>query len=338
MFEDEDCERCSINEFNCIKANFPQTGSKQLGDQNTTIHLPSALALIVDSELTEQQNSYLRNLYNKHGSQALKTCTSVILQHLWDTYGAVFTDKPLLYAVMAWASSFDTNQIELAARLRDHRELRAQLKRAIGEAVREGEISESLLFASFFAILTHFHEVKDDNVREFSSDNPDLTLYLQVFLGFLRKLNLDRALNLNSTPSHLQYLYNYVLSLIRLWASEGTEPHLNYLLTLAAENIPIPDNVPDNRATFALPARFWLNKSGSLNWQGLEWSVSDDIRALHSCFQMMINLDPTKKTYTSYSSQIAGSLGHLAQKVTDMRKLGSVAEIFRMVLPRIVHK
>jgi hypothetical protein len=101
---------------------------------------------------------------------------------------------------------------------------------------------------------------------------------------------------------------------------------------LLAESTPLPASVPDARTTFALPAKYWLNTGGTPTWQGLEWSMSDDIRALFSCFQTMLMVNRDDRQYSVYAKPVDASLRTLRQKIIDMQKLPCVRDIFDFVL------
>jgi hypothetical protein len=234
---------------------------------------------------------------------------------LWKEYGIVFVDDALLYSVLAWASSFECRFEGSGKRLNDHLTYKAKFQASLRSAIRRDEITESHFFAALFAVLTSFHEISangERTLREFKADNDELKAHQQGLLQILRRLGRHGP---------LQSLYNYALSLVRLWASESAVANINYEMHVVAEETPLPMTVTDPRATFALPARFWLDTGGTPTWQGLEWSMSDDIRALFSCFQMMLN----------GSDQLDYSIRALRQKITDMQRLPCVSAIFSYV-------
>lgn len=273
------------------------------------------VSVFVDTNFFHDESVYLAKLFTEHCSSTDSTCTSVILQNLWKEYGIVFADDALLYSVLAWASSFECRFEGSGKRLNDHLTYKAKFQSSLRLAIRRDEITDSHFFAALFAVLTSFHEISasgERTLREFKADNDELKAHQQGLLQILRRLR--------SRHGPLQYLYNYALSLVRLWASESAVANINYDMHLVAEETPLPMTVTDPRATFALPARFWLDTGGTPTWQGLEWSMSDDIRALFSCFQMMLNgSDPNHSIRT------------LRQKITDMQRLPCVSAIFSFV-------
>jgi hypothetical protein len=192
---------------------------------------------------------------------------------------------------------------------------------------RDDTISECHLFAILFAVLTSFHELHGENIRQFNGNNPELRYHQHAFFNVLKVLNARPRIS----QGRLQYLYHYAVSLIRLWSSEGSEAELNYKMHRAAEAIQLPVRVPDPRVAFALPAQFWIGRNDRPNWQGLEWSLSDDVRALHSCFQIMLLSNPGFEVERVYNHQIAHSIKYLREKVADMKRLPAVNGIFQLV-------
>jgi hypothetical protein len=245
------------------------------------------------------------------------------------TYGLSFENKSMQYSILTWASSFDCQWVSPTSRVIQHFKFKEMFLQNMLRDLQQNNISECALFALLFAILASFHEVRNDGVREFVGNNEELRFHQTAFLRILKTLNTDKTQIVNRP---LQYLYNYALSLIRLWASESADASLNYDMHLAAEGTPMPVSVKDRRATFALPAQFWLRERSPAPWQALEWSLSDDVRALHSCFQLMLVSNPEYQVEKIYNVKVATSIAYLRRKVADMRSLPAVSRIFQYVL------
>ena len=290
--------------------------------------ISSSVSPVTDVGLSNRELFYIRALHLQHSSNKLSACTSVILQNLWKEYGDIFQNQALLYSVMAWATSFDCQGVTHVERLDDHYHYKQRMYQVVrSDIASENNISECHFFAILFAILTSFHELRGENIRQFNGNNPELRYHQHAFFNVLKVLNARAQVY----QGPLQYLYHYAVSLIRLWSSEGSEADLNYKMHRAAEEIPLPSVVPDLRATFALPAQFWLRQNQAPNWQGVEWSLSDDVRALHSCFQVMLVSNPDFEVEKVYNHQIAHSIQYLREKVSDMKRLPAVNGIFQSV-------
>jgi hypothetical protein len=299
---------------------------------------PAEVVFFADANFSNNESTYIDTLFQKHGSSTDSTCASVILQHLWKEYGMVFADPTLMYSILAWGSSFDCRFVAPRQRLRDHWTYKSIFLSNLGQAIVRDEINECHFFAVLFAVLTSFYRISDNaerSLREFDLDNEELTFHQKGLLRILQKLGEQRSQRVSPMNQPLQYLYNYALSLVRLWASEGSAASINYEMHLLAENTALPVSVPDARATFALPAKYWLSTGGTPTWQGLEWSISDDIRALFSCFQTILMLNQDDRQYSVYTKPLEASICALRQKIVDMQKLPCVRDIFDFVFSQL---
>jgi hypothetical protein len=76
-----------------------------LNSSQPLIEFLGSVSPVTDVGLSRRELFYIRVLHVQHGSSELSACISVILQNLWKEYGDVFQNQPLLYSVMAWATS-----------------------------------------------------------------------------------------------------------------------------------------------------------------------------------------------------------------------------------------
>jgi len=299
---------------------------------------PMALNLFRDSELNDRDVGYLNAIYSTYSNPERQDCVAVVLQNLWKGYGFTFSDPTLLFSILAWGSSFNLMYVHPMHRISDHERYKSKFRQALVKAAQDNTSSEPHFFAALFAVLTSFHEIKPENaertLREFNGVNAELRTYQLILLILLKKLNEKEAKKQDPHTRRLQHLYNYVLSLVRLWASESATAAINYDMHLVAEKIPMPTGVVDKRATYALPAQFWLRQDLTPDWQGLEWSLSDDIRALFSCFQKMLTLNREEQDEDSPANQLlAASIKTLRKKAIRMQKLPCTQHVLQRVSP-----
>ena len=297
---------------------------------------PMALSLFRDSNLNERDLAYLGHLHRSYSDENRLDCVSVVLQNLWKEYSFTFSDPTLLYAILAWGSSFNWKFSFPRQRVGDHEVYKNKFRIGLIKAANEGSTSEAHFFAALFAVLTSFHRLKNEDeyqtLREFNAENEELRVYQSILLTLLKKLNEQEANKENPQGRKLQHLYNYVLSLVRLWASESATAAINYDMHLVSEKIPMPTRVVDKRATYALPAQFWLRLGQAPDWQGLEWSVSDDIRALFACFQKMLTLNRQEQEKDSPANQLLQrSIKVLQTKAIKMQQLNCTQHVLTRV-------
>jgi hypothetical protein len=330
---------------------------------------PEALGLIRDTGLTIRDKFYWSQVYKKYIPSTNSDFVAVILQNLWTFYGNVTSDRTLLYSILAWGSSFNWNYTNPWKRIGDHEYYKTKFRTSLAKASAEGTISELHFFAVFFAVLDSFHEIKEHNaertLRDFTGSNEELRNYQLLLLIILKRLNeqeaerrrLDeleaerRRLNGHETEQErefyeqetetresnarrLQHLYNYALSLVRLWSSNTTNADITYDMHLVTEKTPMPKQIVDVRSTFALPAQFWLRQGGDPSWQGVEMSLSDDIRALFACFQKMLLLNRAEQADDSPANGLLSkSIEILGLKALKMQELPSVKKVLQRVSP-----
>ena len=300
---------------------------------------PTALGLFRDSNLNQRDRGYLKALFKQYADPTRRECVAVVLQNLWEAYGLTFNDETLLYSILAWQSSFNFESISPRQRVADHEGYKNKFKMALVKSVSQGSASEPHFFAALFAVLTSFHEIKGENaertLREFNGENPELRTFQQIMLVLLKKLNEMEAIHESPESRKLQFLYNYVLSLVRLWASESATAAINYDMHIVTEKIPMPKDANfDWRARYTLPAQYFLRHDLTPDWQGIEMSLSDDIRALFSCFQKMLSLNREEQEENSpANSLLKTSLKVLRSKALKMQELPAIQAVMKRVIP-----
>jgi hypothetical protein len=291
-----------------------------------------------DTNLSDRDLNYLNALWRQYSNPGRQDCVSVVLQNLWSTYGFTFGDETLLYSILAWQSSFNLRYTSSRDRVGDHLRYKKRFHQALIKSAQENTASEPHFFGALFAVLSGFHEIRDEDAvlttRKFNGENGELRTFQLIMLLILKKLNEMEAFEQEPGSRKLQFLYNYVLSLVRLWASESATAAINYDMHIVSEKIPMPKGqVNDKRATYALPAQYFLRLGLTPDWQGIEWSLSDDIRALFSCFQKMLTLNRDEQAEDSPANELLKtSLKVLRAKVLKMQELPAIQNVLQRVV------
>jgi len=112
--------------------------------------LRSPLSIINDVNITDQELFYLRGLHRLDYDSSHSATITVILQHLWYSYGLVFTDNALLNATLAYATRRLKGSPEHKSD--DVFNFRSRLHKSLMAAIHRDEITECHLFANCLAM------------------------------------------------------------------------------------------------------------------------------------------------------------------------------------------
>lgn len=264
----------------------------------------SPISLIYDSELSDLQLQLLRQLHQFFGDSSFGSY-SVILQHLWFTYGMVFEDKCLHYAVMAFSSAGVFGTI---VRKVQTLEFLSKVNWHLMSAIKTNTVSESHLFAIFFATVASegnlakkYSLSRSREEREYISRSK--RIYDTGFLEVMRHLNSERKNIRNPRNFPLSSLWRYILSQmyrIRGSSSGGKLELLHQCVTLPSDlsayaleqEISDVSQSTDNRVSAGVigPCH---NPNAYYNCGGVElwWYVSKRLKVVCACCTVFLNAD-----------------------------------------------
>lgn len=69
------------------------------------------MSLLLDVNLSPSELDSIHSLHSHHRGARTTSCVGILLQHLWDTYGSIPTNKTLLYASLMWESYWHCYEI-----------------------------------------------------------------------------------------------------------------------------------------------------------------------------------------------------------------------------------
>ena len=288
-----------------------------------TLPLMSSISMISDSNLSERELFYLRciYMYNSKYNGWLPT----IIQHLWHAYGLIFTDKTLLYSVMAEYVVTTPEPERLPQRMMDYYHFKSIFHRNLMVKIRRNEILETHLFAILFAIVGCINEPE-------KSDS-ELRVHHRGFLEILKLLTSQQSRPKVRAASPLQYLYKHVLSLVwrmsSCWEEDDYIVSVDYQTYQLTEILPVPETILDPRTTLGLPPCYWKYR-GPPTWEALTYSLHDNIRALYGCFQTSFRT--TKERSRVARTGVNIIVCTIRTRLSDMRKLSSVDKALQQVI------
>lgn len=324
--EQEPCEYCSSKNITCIKV-----WASSSGETRRNVHkyeepfLSLPLSIVMDAELPDRELLYLQHLYMRKSIPDLDGL-GMILPNLWNAYGFVFADKTLLYSVMADYVLTAPDSIVSSNRLVDYVHFKSRFQGSLVAVINRKEVSECHLFAVLFAIFTCINEP----TRNYS----ELRSHQRGFLRILKILISQQSRNDLPDASPLRHLYPYVLSYVRRmssnWKAEDTMPCLDYEMHVLAHSITTLSSASDLQVTCGIPLQFW-NSDGRPSWQGLTYSVYDDIRSLYGCFRTVFSTNKEQPISDLTTSQVIYTIHHIQRKIKVMQNLESVFKVFHMV-------
>jgi hypothetical protein len=65
---------------------------------------PPRMSLLIDTNLPDPELNLIRSLHSHRRGARTTSCVGVVLQHIWEAYGNIPTEKTLLYACIMWES------------------------------------------------------------------------------------------------------------------------------------------------------------------------------------------------------------------------------------------
>lgn len=296
--------------------------------------LPARLNLIQDSHLSDQEIFFLRYLHQ--GYRNLTYCDeNVILQHLWNAYGYIFSDRCLLYAALAyscqfyyWKSpkSFQISSMALKLRDQTYSEFVSRFQRALMNAIQKDEITECHLFAIWLILYNSFYD------RQF------VATHIRGFLTVLRYISTYRQEPETAARGvrRLPYLHHLALSFIWVFEFEDALQVSDRLPLLweihqVKEEVSVPRTVPDVRATRGLPAQYWLQTRGDPLWWALMGNLRYEKISLFICFQRMCHPHYFGDDDHEARRRLVGSLASLKYRLEEIFCMLSVQKLLSCV-------
>lgn len=306
----------------------------QMKASKPSIMLPSRLNLIQDSNLSDHELFFLRYLHQEKQDVTSPVGVTVVLQHLWNEYGLTFSNTCLLYGALVHSCQSYYRQSTklpplfskgLTCRDQIYYAFVSQFQTTLMMAIQKDEITECHLFAIMLAIaIPHDREFEMTHTRG--------------FMAVLRSLSTKRRNPKTAILSarRMTYLYNYTLSLVRLWNYDRglgeSECHpLLWEMHLLNEDLSIPMIVPDIRATVGLPARYWHQSGGDPCWIALVLNLSQEKATLFICFQRMYHPHSFCDNNQDAPRRVIKSLASVTQRLHEVFNLLSVQKLLRCV-------
>jgi hypothetical protein len=281
----------------------------------------------VDSNLSDQDNWYLRKLHRKCWNTHLNVDPEgVIFQHLFSEYGFTFADKTLLYAALAY--SRDSVCIDSRADV-IYWEYISRFQKSLLSAIQKETISECHLFAIFLVLVnTSRHE------QDFDS-------HKKGFVTILRRLvaeNENPNTVIQGRPK-LTFLWHYSLTFlgrIELAKFRYRPRNLVWELHDAVEELRLPAILPNNRFTKDFPPLFWEENIRCPDWLSLLCSLLNDKAILRACLERLVRAN-TEEPRTR--SKVAQSITFVKRRLVAMSNLPCVQNLlYRVRLQQTIYK
>ena len=322
----ERCEHCSKRNLHCVKVWGPEKRKAQdvlLDVSGDTLPLMSSISMISDSDLSERELFYLRCIY-MHNSK-YNYWLSPIVQHLWHAYGLIFTDKTLLYSVMAEYVVTAPESERLPQQMIDYYYFKSIFHRNLMVKIRRNEILETHLFAILFAIV--------GCINEPGKSDSELRVHQRGFLEISKLLTSQQSREKVRVANPLQYLYKHVLSLVwrmsSCWEEDNYMMSVDYQTYQLTESLPVPETILDPRTTLGLPPCYWKYRDPP-TWETLTFSLYDNIRALYGCFQTSFRTTKERSRVATTGVNIA--VCTIRTRISDMHKLPWVDKVLLQVI------
>jgi hypothetical protein len=141
------CENCSSKNLECVKVWGPKTETwLNAVAARITESVPPTVSLIRDINLSCQENSRLRRIY-QYTIEYPDFPPSIILQHLWNICSSTFDDEALLYSILAWRAGEDK------APVTEIQQYTSRFQNRLRETIQQDSVVELHLFAIIFAVL-----------------------------------------------------------------------------------------------------------------------------------------------------------------------------------------
>lgn len=317
--------------------------------------VPGGLPIISESEFTVLELNYYRSLHAH--SWGRSDCYTMILQHLWDSYGNVFEDKSLRYAVLAFESLRRRNKEsleELRTMKTNCLTFLSKFHLALGHALRDNTATEPQLFALFFArcsiSVVNSIDALHANGVYFPQHYTQLIGYEDGFLTVLDHLNRIRT-NFELQTPRLSHLWGYTLSFLRRTVPAqvgstqvGSMVQFNrpgkscltllpraYKMHVASQGIPDASGANDSRLKrFLLGA---IANSEYPDWIGLYWNICEKFQTLRGVFQLaFVDVEPTE---SQRRRLLAGrAVRELQEQIEQIESLAAFIGMLRNVTLR----
>jgi hypothetical protein len=320
--EEDPCQFCTGRNLICIKS---------WGPKNRLSPVPSGpkeVSLINDSNLSDTELSSLRYLLHWHNHSGGYWGTgwlTVALQHLWGRFGFTFAgNNALLYSLVAFGHYHmhqckkDNNFLSYISRF----------QRSLIVAIGKNDISDSHLFAIFFAL-------------EMTHDRHHRMVHQRGFMKVLQELITTRGLDKHDNAV-LADLYPFILSYVRrmdhYYNFHDRSPEkiqLRYEMHCLAQVIPFPSSVVDPRTAVGFPLRFWQNKQAPISWDVLEYSLWDDLASLMACFQEVFCVEASVQQMEVKTLSAMTSIQSIVRSFEDLVRLPQVARPLNCVYSRL---
>jgi hypothetical protein len=279
--------------------------------------LPAQLSIIVDSNLSDQDHWYLRNLHRAFWNIGGKVgCVRVVFKHLFNEYGFTFPDKTLLYAALAYSrkSVWMDSRADVI-----YWEYISRFQKSLLSAIQKETISECQLFAIFLVLLSRSRDERDFEI-----------FHKQGFATILRRL-----VAANETPNaviqgapKLSFLWHYLLTfLCRAELATLCRDGRNLVWELhdAVEELRLPARLPDSRLTKDFPPLLWEENLICSDWLSLVRSLLNDKAILRVCVERVNAEEP--RTW----SKVAQSTTLVKRRLVAMSNLPSVQNLLYRV-------
>jgi len=283
--------------------------------------LPAQLSIIVDSNLSDQDNWYLRKLHREFWNiHRYLGPDGVIVQHLFSEYGFTFSDKTLLYATLAYsrASGYIGYPVDVI-----YWQYISRFQKSLLSAIQKDTISECHLFAIFLVLVSR------------NRHEPDFEIFhKQGFATILRRLvaENENPNTVNQGASKLTFLWHYSLTyLCRIeLANLFSDPRRNLVWELhdAFEELRLPAILPDNRFTKDFPTLFWEENIRCPYWLSLACSLLNHKAILRVCLERLVRANAEE---TRTWSKVAQSITFVKRRLVAMNNLPCVQNLLSRV-------
>jgi hypothetical protein len=312
----------------CIKVWGPKKEEKcaRIPLTGATPSFPAAseISLVYDTELSAQELYYLRIVHQSAWRASGISMMEILLQNIFNAYGATFSDKSLLYGALIYGR----RQVLLDESLRTgdliepdqdvtYLELMSKFNESLLAAIQNKNVSECLLFGIFLVLVTRRSRNTKFEVEHKKG-------FAMILKGLIHQTS---GPGLPMDQDHrLFYVYPFLLSLLRRmdpfsFDSRRVSQDLNDI----AEELPWPTVVPDNRVAYFFPVQYWEKLGVEPSWFGLYITLLETVATMRSCFQRLV------QPQAGLKRQVIQSLSLVQQRLTAMSRVPRVELLLRRV-------
>ncbi len=344
---DDPCKRCTRKNFSCVKVYGPKraaaSGSGTSSNTSPTIipeddeeSLPvvaSPIPLITDSELPEREISLVQQLHRHHRGSKIGSCVGVLLKNLWNAYGAVFTDKTLLYSALTWESYWKDYGSDgwSPGGTYEYYFYKSRFHESLADAMRTEAITECHFFALFLA-----SQSSKSGVPGFKEE---LAMYQQGMVHVMKFLN-GRPENDKRRFRPLKKLHSFILSFTRRILCRGDFSMPEYLVEDAAKDLP---EVEMQQVAKRLPIATSIHNFGATlrsssvhshdhgfnlhqwdYWNQVDCCLCTEFELMSDCFHMFVRSGETCRL-------VEQAIRSTRQKVDNMLNIHDISYVFKCV-------